>query len=34
MRELSNDLCEFIHLLNAKKVRYLLVGAWAERTGR
>jgi predicted nucleotidyltransferase len=29
MRELSNDLREFIHLLNAKKVRYLLVGAWA-----
>lgn len=29
MPELSNDLCEFVHLLNAKKVRYMLVGAWA-----
>ncbi len=29
MRELSNDLREFVHLLNAKKVKYLLVGAWA-----
>ncbi len=29
MRELSNDLREFVHLLNAKKVRYMLVGAWA-----
>lgn len=29
MRELSNDLREFVHLLNAKKVRYALVGAWA-----
>ncbi len=29
MRELSNDLCEFVRLLNAKKVKYLLVGAWA-----
>ncbi len=29
MRELSSDLREFVHLLNAKNVRYLLVGAWA-----
>lgn len=29
MRELSNDLREFVHLLNAKKVKYVLVGAWA-----
>ena len=29
MRELSNDLREFVHLLNAKKVSYVLVGAWA-----
>ena len=29
MRELSNDLREFVHLLNAKRVSYLLVGAWA-----
>ena len=29
MRELSNDLREFVHLLNVKKVKYVLVGAWA-----
>ena len=29
MRELSNDLREFVHLLNAKTVKYVLVGAWA-----
>ncbi len=29
MRELSSDLREFVRLLNVKKVRYLLVGAWA-----
>ncbi len=29
MRPLSNDLCEFIRLLNTKNVRYVIVGAWA-----
>ncbi len=29
MRELSNDLREFVHLLNAKTVKYVIVGAWA-----
>lgn len=29
MRPLSNDLREFIRLLNTKSVRYVLVGAWA-----
>jgi hypothetical protein len=29
MRPLSNDLREFIHLLNTKSVKYVLVGAWA-----
>jgi len=29
MRPLSNDLREFIRLLNAEGVEYLLVGAWA-----
>ena len=29
MRPLSNDLREFIHLLNTKSVRYVVVGAWA-----
>lgn len=29
MRPLSSDLREFIHLLNMKSVRYVLVGAWA-----
>lgn len=29
MRPLSNDLREFIHLLNTKSVRYVIVGAWA-----
>lgn len=29
MRPLSNDLREFIHLLNTKNVKYVLVGAWA-----
>lgn len=29
MRPLSNDLREFIHLLNTKNVRYVIVGAWA-----
>ncbi|MSQ48420.1 MAG: hypothetical protein EXR78_08600 [Deltaproteobacteria bacterium] len=29
MRPLSSDLREFIHLLNTKSVRYVLVGAWA-----
>lgn len=29
MRELSNDLCEFVRLLNAKTVKYVIVGAWA-----
>jgi predicted nucleotidyltransferase len=29
MRPLSNDLREFIRLLNTKNVRYVIVGAWA-----
>ena len=29
MPPLSNDLREFIHLLNTKSVKYVLVGAWA-----
>ena len=29
MRPLSSDLREFIHLLNTKSVRYVIVGAWA-----
>jgi predicted nucleotidyltransferase len=29
MRPLSSDLREFIHLLNTKSVKYVLVGAWA-----
>jgi predicted nucleotidyltransferase len=29
MRHLSNDLREFIRLLNTKNVRYVIVGAWA-----
>src|ERR1700747_421889 len=29
MRPLSSDLREFIHLLNTKSVRYVVVGAWA-----
>jgi hypothetical protein len=29
MRRLSSDLREFIHLLNTKSVRYVIVGAWA-----
>ena len=29
MRQLSSDLCEFIYLLNTKRVEYLIVGAWA-----
>lgn len=29
MRRLSNDLQEFIRLLNAETVEYLIVGAWA-----
>jgi hypothetical protein len=29
MPPLSNDLCEFIRLLNTKNVRYVIVGAWA-----
>ena len=29
MRPLSNDLCEFIRLLNTKNVKYVIVGAWA-----
>ena len=29
MRELSRDLHEFIHLLNTKDVKYMIVGAWA-----
>ena len=27
MRRLSNDLPEFIHLLNTKSVKYVVVGA-------
>lgn len=29
MRRLSSDLREFIHLLNTKSVKYVIVGAWA-----
>ncbi len=29
MRPLSSDLREFIHLLNTKSVKYVIVGAWA-----
>ncbi|MBI4660242.1 MAG: nucleotidyltransferase [Verrucomicrobia bacterium] len=29
MRPLSNDLQEFIRLLDAEKVEYIIVGAWA-----
>lgn len=29
MKQLSSDLREFIHLLNTKNVRYVIVGAWA-----
>ena len=29
MRQLSNDVREFIHLLNTKQVKYVIVGAWA-----
>ncbi len=29
MRPLSSDLQEFIHLLNTKSVKYVIVGAWA-----
>ncbi len=29
MRPLSRDLHEFIHLLNTKSVKYVIVGAWA-----
>jgi predicted nucleotidyltransferase len=29
MRPLSTDLREFIHLLNTKSVKYVIVGAWA-----
>jgi predicted nucleotidyltransferase len=29
MRPLSNDLREFIHLLNTKSVKYVVVGGWA-----
>ena len=29
MRQLSNDVREFIDLLNTKNVRYVIVGAWA-----
>ena len=29
MRLLSSDLREFIHLLNTKSVKYVIVGAWA-----
>jgi predicted nucleotidyltransferase len=29
MRPLSSDLREFIHLLNTKSVKYVVVGAWA-----
>lgn len=29
MRPLSSDLCEFIHLLNTNRVKYVIVGAWA-----
>ena len=29
MQPLSSDLQEFIHLLNTKSVKYVIVGAWA-----
>ena len=29
MLELSSDLREFIHLLNTRHVKYMIVGAWA-----
>lgn len=29
MQRLSSDLREFIHLLNTKSVKYVIVGAWA-----
>ncbi len=29
MKQLSNDLREFIHLLSTKNVEFLIVGAWA-----
>lgn len=29
MQQLSSDLREFIHLLNTKSVKYVIVGAWA-----
>jgi hypothetical protein len=29
MQQLSSDLREFIRLLNTKRVRYVIVGAWA-----
>ena len=29
MALLSNDLRAFIHLLNTKSVKYVIVGAWA-----
>ncbi len=29
MQRLSNDLREFIHLLNTESVKYVIVGAWA-----
>jgi len=29
MRPVSSDLQEFIHLLNTKSVKYVIVGAWA-----
>ncbi len=29
MQPLSSDLREFIHLLNTKSVKYVIVGAWA-----
>ncbi len=29
MMQLSKDVCEFIRLLNAEKVEYLIVGAWS-----
>ncbi len=29
MRPLSSDLREFIHLLDTKSVKYVIVGAWA-----
>ncbi len=32
MRPLSSDLREFIHLLNTRHVKYMIVGAWADMT--